>query len=54
MADYDLVLERTLDAPLELVWRAWTDPEHLKQWWAPKQGNGCRTKRPTVNCASGS
>ncbi len=32
----DLVLERTLDAPLELVWRAWTDPEHLKQWWAPR------------------
>ncbi len=32
----DLVLERTLDAPRELVWRAWTDPEHLKQWWAPR------------------
>lgn len=32
----DLVLERVLDAPPELVWRAWTDPEHLKAWWAPK------------------
>jgi uncharacterized protein YndB with AHSA1/START domain len=32
----DLVLERTLDAPRELVWRAYTDPEHLKRWWAPK------------------
>lgn len=32
----DLVLERTLDAPRELVWRAWTDPERLKSWWAPK------------------
>ena len=30
----DLVLERTLDAPRDLVWKAWTDPEHLKRWWA--------------------
>jgi uncharacterized protein YndB with AHSA1/START domain len=33
---FDLILERTLDAPVELVWRAYTDPEHLKQWFAPK------------------
>ena len=32
----DLVLERTLDAPVELVWKAYTDPDHLKQWFAPK------------------
>ncbi len=32
----DLVLERTLDAPVDLVWRAYTDPEHLKRWFAPK------------------
>jgi uncharacterized protein YndB with AHSA1/START domain len=32
----DLVLERTLNAPRELVWRAWTDPKLLKQWFAPK------------------
>ena len=32
----DLVLERTLKAPRELVWQAWTDPKHLKQWFAPK------------------
>lgn len=38
MADetHDLVLEKILDAPRELVWRAWTDPEHLKKWWAPR------------------
>jgi uncharacterized protein YndB with AHSA1/START domain len=37
MADEtDLVLERILDAPLELVWKAYTDPEHMKQWWAPR------------------
>ncbi len=32
----DLVLRRTIDAPASLIWRAWTRPEHLKQWWAPK------------------
>lgn len=32
----DLVLERTLDAPRDLVWKAWTDPKLLKQWFAPK------------------
>ena len=32
----DLVLERTLDAPIDLVWKAYTMPEHLKQWFAPK------------------
>jgi uncharacterized protein YndB with AHSA1/START domain len=32
----DLVLERTLKAPRDLVWRAWADPQLLKQWFAPK------------------
>jgi len=32
----DLVLERTLDAPVELVWEAYTNPEHLKRWFAPR------------------
>ena len=32
----DLVLERTINAPRELVWKAWTTPEHLKRWFAPK------------------
>ena len=36
MEDLDLVLERALDAPRALVWKAWTDPKHLKRWWAPK------------------
>jgi len=34
--DLDLVLERTLDAPVGLVWKALTDPQHLKRWFAPK------------------
>jgi uncharacterized protein YndB with AHSA1/START domain len=37
MADTrDLVLERTLDAPRDLVRTAWTRPEHIRQWWAPR------------------
>ncbi|HVU38782.1 MAG TPA: SRPBCC domain-containing protein [Opitutales bacterium] len=27
--------ERVLDAPRALVWKAWTDPRHLAQWWGP-------------------
>jgi uncharacterized protein YndB with AHSA1/START domain len=32
----DLVVTRIIDAPLELVWKAWTDPEHVRRWWGPK------------------
>lgn len=35
-ADLDLVLERTVDISPDLVWTAWSQPEHLKQWWTPK------------------
>lgn len=31
----DLVVTRTFDAPIELVWKAWNDPEHVMQWWGP-------------------
>jgi len=31
-----VVITRVLDAPRELVWKAWTDPEHLAQWWGPR------------------
>ncbi len=31
----DLVLERVVDVPRELVWAAWTTPEHLKKWFTP-------------------
>ena len=26
---------RVIDAPCDLVWRVWTDPKHLAQWWGP-------------------
>lgn len=31
-----ITVERSFNAPLDLVWQAWTDPEILCQWWAPK------------------
>jgi uncharacterized protein YndB with AHSA1/START domain len=32
----DLVFERSIDAPVRLVWEALTKPEHLKEWYMPK------------------
>jgi uncharacterized protein YndB with AHSA1/START domain len=32
----DLVLEREIDVPVALVWKAWTTPEHLRNWFVPK------------------
>lgn len=31
----EFVLDREFDAPRELVWRAWTDPELLARWYGP-------------------
>src|ERR1700757_2562428 len=31
----DLLLERIVDVPRELVWMAWTTPEHVKKWFTP-------------------
>ena len=33
--DRELLLIRTLDFPIELVWEVWTKPEHLANWWGP-------------------
>jgi uncharacterized protein YndB with AHSA1/START domain len=32
----DFVISRVFDAPRELVWKCFTDPEHMNQWWGPK------------------
>jgi uncharacterized protein YndB with AHSA1/START domain len=31
-----MVVTRDFDAPRELVWKAWTDPKYVMQWWGPK------------------
>jgi uncharacterized protein YndB with AHSA1/START domain len=38
-ADQEFVIEREFDAARDLVWKAWTEVEHLAQWWGPR---GCR------------
>jgi len=32
----EIVITRFFDAPRELAWRAWTEPELVKEWWGPK------------------
>jgi uncharacterized protein YndB with AHSA1/START domain len=32
----ELGITRIFDAPRELVWKAWTEPERVKRWWGPK------------------
>jgi uncharacterized protein YndB with AHSA1/START domain len=32
----EIVITRLFDAPRELAWRAWTEPEFVMQWWGPK------------------
>ena len=31
----EYMIERVFDAPRELVWKAWTDPEYLARWYGP-------------------
>jgi uncharacterized protein YndB with AHSA1/START domain len=31
-----VVLERSFDAPVDLIWQMWTDPEHFKGWYGPQ------------------
>lgn len=32
----DLEISRYIDAPVALVWEAWTNPEHFMKWWTPR------------------
>lgn len=38
-------ITRVVDAPRELVWKAWTEPEQLARWWGP---HGMTTPLPTI------
>ncbi len=31
-----VVIERVFDAPVDLIWQMWTNPEHFKNWYGPK------------------
>jgi uncharacterized protein YndB with AHSA1/START domain len=32
---FDVVITRVLDAPIEEVWKAWSDPSYVRRWWGP-------------------
>ena len=34
-SQHAVVMERSFDAPADLIWRMWTDPELLKEWFGP-------------------
>ena len=34
-ADREIVITRLLNAPPELVWKAWTEQKHVENWWGP-------------------
>lgn len=31
-----LIIKRTFDAPRDLVWKVWSDPNQAKEWWGPR------------------
>ncbi len=41
----ELEFIRTYNAPRQLVWDAWTDPEQIAQWWGPR---GISTPRESI------
>jgi uncharacterized protein YndB with AHSA1/START domain len=44
-ADQQVLITRVFDAPRDLVFRAWTDPDHVAQWFGPDRFD---TPRETV------
>jgi uncharacterized protein YndB with AHSA1/START domain len=35
ITEREVLIERIVDAPREMVWKAWTDPRQVVQWWGP-------------------
>ena len=48
--DQELTITRVFDAPRELLFEVWTNPDHLAQWWGPKD---CTTESWTVELEPG-
>jgi uncharacterized protein YndB with AHSA1/START domain len=49
-ADRELVITRTINAPRELVFAAFSDPQHISQWWGP---NGFTTSTANMDARVG-
>jgi uncharacterized protein YndB with AHSA1/START domain len=48
--DRELLITRTLNAPIDLVWEVWTNPEHIVNWWGP---NGFTNTISTMDVVPG-
>src|ERR1700679_803985 len=46
--DRELVVSRTLNAPIDLIWEVWTKPEHIAKWWGPTGFTNTITKMDMV------
>jgi uncharacterized protein YndB with AHSA1/START domain len=42
--EFEFVISRVFDAPCDLVWKAWTEPERLIKWWGPRGAQVLSTK----------
>ena len=55
LAEREVTIIRVFDAPRALVFKAWTDPQHLAQWWGPHRLHHpglrvrCARRRRTAN-----
>ena len=36
LRERQIEVSRTFDAPLEMLWKAWTEPRHFMKWYGPK------------------
>ena len=48
--DREVIFTRIFDAPRELVWKVWSDPRHIGQWWGP---NGFTTTTHSMDFKPG-
>jgi uncharacterized protein YndB with AHSA1/START domain len=48
--DREISISRILNAPRELVWKVWTDPKHVSEWWGP---NGFTTTTKEMDLRPG-
>lgn len=49
IAERSINMSRVLNAPIDLVWEVWTQPEHIKNWWGPDGFSNTITKMDVVN-----
>lgn len=42
-ANRELKMTRMVKAPIDLVWKAWTEPEYIAQWWPLIEGISGKT-----------